>query len=207
MSDAAYKVFTIRKGIAKDGAIVKRFNPWGGLDYPAILVGKTGRLCELGALPVVLLPEQLKEWRKKGSTKITAAKVTETRLGEKALVSAEQADSDEYAICVLLTHIGRKGGNTHTGGPKPYGEEFLPFPGEVLARGRITQKGARMSGYQLIALIPKMVLFRTAYQGTVREVPGAHYYMFNGKSIISAETNHVSLVEELTNIAAECLED
>ena len=64
---------------------------------------------------------------------------------------------------------------------------FLPFPGEIVAEGIIAQGDAgRMgSGKQLIAIMPRDVVFRTGYNGRLYGAPAAHYFMFDGEKIIS----------------------
>ncbi|MFA6511997.1 MAG: hypothetical protein WCV86_02665 [Patescibacteria group bacterium] len=65
---------------------------------------------------------------------------------------------------------------------------FLPFPGEVITRGYIAQGGAgRMGGgEQLVALVPKDVVFRTSYSGRLYGGPGAHYYVWDGEKVLAA---------------------
>lgn len=64
---------------------------------------------------------------------------------------------------------------------------FSPFPGEVIVRGRVAQGDAgRMGGgEQLVALLPKDVVFRTGYSGRLYGSPSAHYYMWDGEKILS----------------------
>ena len=87
-----------------------------GVNIPAIEVGERGRGRELGVLPVQLTPEQYKEWEIIGSVKIVAASVGQTQAGKPKLFASPEGDpSTEYAICVLRTKIGYRGGNEHTG--------------------------------------------------------------------------------------------
>lgn len=71
------------------------------------------------------------------------------------------------------------------GGPRI---KFAPFPGEIIAKGRIAQGDAgRMGdGEQIVALVPKGVVFRTAYSGRLYGAPSAHYYMWNGSELLVA---------------------
>jgi hypothetical protein len=57
-----------------------------------------------------------------------------------------------------------------------------------LAEGRIAQGDAGRMGWgtQLIAVVPKGAVFRTAYTGRLYGRPSAHYYLFNGETILSA---------------------
>lgn len=64
---------------------------------------------------------------------------------------------------------------------------FAPFPGQILVSGVISQGAAgRMgSGQQHVAVIPKNVVFRTAYGGRLYGRPSAHYYRWDGSALIS----------------------
>ncbi len=66
--------------------------------------------------------------------------------------------------------------------------EFAEFPGEVLATGIIAEGDAgRMgSGRQLIAVMTKDAVFRTAYSGRLYGKPGSHYYKWDGQKLVSA---------------------
>lgn len=66
--------------------------------------------------------------------------------------------------------------------------EFHPFPGEILCEGIIAQGDAgRMgSGEQLVAVIPKDIVFRTGYSGRLYGSPSAHYYIFRDGELLSA---------------------
>jgi hypothetical protein len=65
---------------------------------------------------------------------------------------------------------------------------FASFPGQILAKGYIAQGAAgRMgSGEQIVALIPKDVVFRTSYSGRLYGAPGAHYYKWDGENLLAA---------------------
>lgn len=65
---------------------------------------------------------------------------------------------------------------------------FLPFPGEILAKGVIAQgdAGRAGSGEQLIAVIPAEMVFRTGYSGRLYGGPSAHYYILRDGKVISA---------------------
>lgn len=66
--------------------------------------------------------------------------------------------------------------------------EFLPFPGEIFAKGKIAQGAAgRMGcGEQIVAVIPVNQVFRTAYSGRLYGSPSAHYYIYQDGKILSA---------------------
>jgi hypothetical protein len=65
---------------------------------------------------------------------------------------------------------------------------FAKFPGEIIATGHIAQgdAGRAGGGAQIIALMPKDVVFRTSYSGRLYGAPSAHYYKWDGKRLISA---------------------
>ena len=65
---------------------------------------------------------------------------------------------------------------------------FAPFPGEIICWGAIAQGGAggMGSGEQIVAVIPRGVVFRTGYSGRLYGRPGAHYYVFDGEKILAA---------------------
>ena len=72
-----------------------------------------------------------------------------------------------------------------SGGPESV---FSPFPGEIIAQGRIAQgdAGRAGSGRQIIALVPKNTVFRTEYTGRLYGGPAAHYYVWTGEKILAA---------------------
>ena len=65
--------------------------------------------------------------------------------------------------------------------------EFHPFPGEILCEGIIAQGDAgRMgSGEQLVAVIPKNIVFRTGYSGRLYGYPSEHYYIFRDGQLLA----------------------
>jgi hypothetical protein len=67
-------------------------------------------------------------------------------------------------------------------------DHHLEFPGKILVEGIIAQglAGRMGHGKQIIALVPKGVVFSTQYSGRLYGAPSAHYYVFNGTSILSA---------------------
>ncbi len=62
------------------------------------------------------------------------------------------------------------------------------FPGEVICRGVIAEgiAGRMGSGEQLVALIPRGAVFRTAYSGRLYGSPSSHYYKWDGERLLSA---------------------
>lgn len=182
------KIFTIKSGEVEEGVRVDSFTLKGaGVTIPAALVGEEGRGRRLGVLPVQLLPEQHKEWQEEGCVYIYSATVGTTKAGKPKLFQVENTDTtDNRCICVFRTKIGFRGGNSHTG--DRLGDEFLPFPGEVLCEGIIAQGDAgRMgSGSQLVAVMPAGTVFRTGYSGRLYGEPAEHYYLFRDGQLLSA---------------------
>lgn len=108
----------------------------------------------------------------------------------------------EKAIVVLRSPIGFRGGNAHTGDRAPSWTPerggFLPFPGEVIAQGRIAQGDAgRMgSGDQLVAIMPKNTVWRVAFSGRRYGKPACRYYLFDGRRIITATPEERDLLPQ-----------
>lgn len=194
------KVYTIESGKVSEGAtVVKLALKGAGIEIPAIIVGEEGRGRERGVLPVQLPNGLYKEWQEKGRVEIRAAEVGQTKAGKPKLFAKEGPDADEKIICVFLTKIGFRGSNSHTGDrtgettKDSWGDErpvFAPFPGEILVRGVIAQGAAgRMgSGEQLVAVMPKGVVFRTGYGGRLYGAPSAHYYSWDGQQLLGGLT-------------------
>lgn len=141
------------------------------------------------------------------------AEVGSTKAGKPKFFSNEKATTDEKIIVVFNTSIGYRGGNSHTGDRAGWkcsrcdasGEgnvpetcpkcgvddptlNFAAFPGEIITTGHIAQGDAgRMgSGEQLVAVMPKGVVFRTAYSGRLYGAPAAHYYKWDGERLLAA---------------------
>jgi hypothetical protein len=195
-----HRIFTISAGTVQDGTLVQSFSVSGGaVTIPAVLVGEQGRGRSLGVLPVQL-PNQLHtQWQQRGQVTIRAAQIGQTRSGRPKLIVPHEdlAPDDSRIIAVLRTPIGFRGGNEHTGDRtgestrNVWGEEvpvFRPFPGEVLLEGIIAQgaAGRAGSGRQLVALIPRGVVFRTGYSGRLYGGPRAHYYLWDGERLLAA---------------------
>ena len=121
------------------------------------------------------------------------AEVTQTRSGRPKLLSYsyESSMATEKAIVVLRTPIGYRGGNQHCGDLIGRDEEdrptFKDFPGEVLAEGIIAQGDAgRMGdGEQLIAVMPRDVVFTARLFGRLYGNPSRYYYYFDGQKVLA----------------------
>ena len=185
------KLFTISSGKVTEGALVFLLElKAAGATIPAIIVGEEGRGRSRGVLPVQLFPEQEAEWKEKGETIVSFGSLTTTRSGKPKLIALKTDSDSEHALCVFRTKIGFRGSNYHTGERKAEGEGFEDFPGETIVSGVIAEGDAgRMgAGQQLIAVMPKNVVFRTAYTGRLYGNPFEHYYMFDGEKIIGGLT-------------------
>lgn len=186
------QVFTIDSGSISKGAKVHDVTIQSAdITFQAISVGEMGRNRKLATLPVdkrACVKKSEKEYE------LLTAEVGRTQSGKPKLFSEVKPD-DSKCIVVFRTKIGFRGGNSHTGDRKgvenegEYNERrtFEEFPGEILASGSIAQGDAgRMgSGEQLIAVMPKDVVFRTGYSGRLYGSPSAHYYKFDGEKIIA----------------------
>lgn len=186
----AFRVFLIESGKVSEGVQTsQQAIAGGGFGIDVLAVGERGRGRKLAFIPVQLIKDDEKE------AVILAASLGSTTKGSPKLFEAEKPNSDEFAILVLRTKIGFRGGNSHTGDrthliPEEWeenGKGFLDFPGEILETGRIAQgdAGGMGSGEQLIVKMPKKVVFRTAYSGRLYGAPSAHYYMFDGNQVLS----------------------
>ena len=115
----ANRVFTIREGKVTKGALVEKFSLKGaGIEIPAILVGEDGRGRKLGVLPVHLLPHQKEVWEEKGEVIVNFASIGHTRSGRPKLIACPDGSGNDEIIVVFRTHIGFRGGNSHTGDRK-----------------------------------------------------------------------------------------
>lgn len=75
--------------------------------------------------------------------------------------------------------------------------QFAAFPGEKLAEGYVAQGDAgRMGGgEQLVALMPRDVVFRTGYSGRLYGGPSAHYYKWDGEKLLAMTWEERSLTD------------
>ena len=195
---ASYKIFTISSGKVSEGATVTQFTLKGaGATIPVITVGETGRGRHREILAVHLPKDLYSIWKEKGEVKVFAGKIGKTKSGKWKLFVESESDSDKKFIAVMPTTIGYRGGNSHTGDrtgetrKDPWSNHeypvFAEFPGEILIEGEIAQGAAgRMGrGKQLVAAIPKGVWFRTGYSGRLYGKPTAHYYKWDGATLIA----------------------
>lgn len=110
----AYQIFTIN-GKAVLGAKIAQFRISGaGISIPAILVGEEGRGRELGILPISTIAPCGPD-RGESQDLLVAATIGKTAAGRPKLFEAEKHTTDSHVIVVLLSGIGYRGGNSHTG--------------------------------------------------------------------------------------------
>jgi len=212
-------IFTVENGMILRGATVSRFmfgKAGSEVSIPAILVGENGRGRSLGVLPVQLTRDQQQEWEAKGSVLVSFAKLGKTHSSRPKLISIdimeEVLHDEERAVCVFRTHIGFRGGSDHTGdqiGERNGKPTFVQFPGEVLVKGIIAQGDAgRMgSGEQMVAIMPKGVVFRTAYSGRLYGEPSQHYYYWDGTKMVGGFTEEERAVADDKIMPASPSED
>jgi hypothetical protein len=186
------KTYTIENGKATEGILVETRELSSGIKIPVAQVGEEGRGRKLAFLPVELNATSRAKFDTEGQVTITHASLGKTQKGGAKLVEAANTLSNDKALIVLMTQIGFRGGNGHTGDRvvdyDPDNIKFCDFPCEILAEGVIAQgaAGNMGSGKQLIAIAPKDTVFRTKYSGRLYGAPSAHYYIFTGSQILSA---------------------
>ena len=186
------KTYTIEDGQAKDGILVQAKELSSGIKIPVVQIGEEGRGRQLSFLPVELNVSSRANFDAEGQVSINHVSLSKTQKGGHKLIEAANTLTNDKCLVVFRTHIGFRGGNSHTGDRVPDYDpdniEFLPFPCEVLAEGRIAQgaAGGMGSGQQFITVAEKNVVFRTQYSGRLYGAPSSHYYLYIGSQILSA---------------------
>lgn len=209
----AYKVFTISSGTVTEGATIETLRLKGaGVEIPAVIIGEEGYGRERGVIPVdnpdtesrLLFAEvgQTRAGKPKFFVKDGASSddriivVLRTKIGFRG---GNDHTGDRVGWkCPKCNATGNNvttpeacpecGATGDWNAPKP---TFGKFPGEIIARGRIAEGAAgRMGdGEQLVAVVPKNTVFRTAYTGRLYGAPSSHYYKWDGLKVISATWN------------------
>ena len=186
------KTYTIEDGQAKDGVLVQTKELSSGIKIPVVQIGEEGRGRQLSFLPVELNASSRVKFDAEGQVSINHISLGKTQKGGHKLIEAANTLTNDKCLIVFRTHIGFRGGNSHTGDRVPDFDpdniEFLPFPCEILAEGRIAQgaAGGMGSGQQFIAVAEKNIVFRTRYSGRLYGAPSSHYYLYTGSQILSA---------------------
>ncbi|UQS95045.1 hypothetical protein Pam2_165 [Pseudanabaena phage Pam2] len=184
------KTYTIEQGRPTEGILVQTRELSSGIKIPVVQVGEEGRGRQLSFLPVELNASSRTKFEAEGQVLINHISLGKTQKGGHKLIEAANTLTNDKCLIVFRTRIGFRGGNSHTGecNYDPDSFEFLPFPCEILAEGRIAQgaAGSMGSGQQLIAIAPKNIVFRTRYSGRLYGAPSSHYYLYTGSQILSA---------------------
>lgn len=86
---------------------------------------------------------------------------------------------DRCPKCGMMSHNHPQEGPIYT---------FLDFPGRILAKGTRAEgaAGKMARGEELVAVMPRGVVFCTHYTGRLYGAPSAHYYVWTGKELLSA---------------------
>lgn len=201
------QVFTVESGLVSEGAKISNLHlKEANIDIPAILVGEEGRGRFQEAMPVDRPPMGNLIFAEIGQTKAGKPKffskdsattdekivvVFRTKMGfrggnshtgDRAGWKCSKCDATGKEL--IAPETCPKCESTGYDGPKHF---FAQFPGKKLVRGIIAEGDAgRMgSGEQLIAVMPKGVVFRTSYSGRLYGNPDAHYYLWNGEKLIA----------------------
>ena len=186
------KTYTIEDGQAKDGVLVQTKELSSGIKIPVVQIGEEGRGRQFSFLPVELNASSRAKFDAEGQVSVNHISLGKTQKGGHKLIEAANTLTNDKCLIVFRTHIGFRGGNSHTGDRVPDFDpdniEFLPFPCEILAEGRIAQgaAGGMGSGQQFIAVAEKNIVFRTRYSGRLYGAPSSHYYLYTGSQILSA---------------------
>lgn len=176
MANIIMPVFTVNSGEVQAGADLTTQSISGGT-IEVLQVGEP-KTSELDLQELAFL-------RVTGAKapKIFGAQLGKEKKNNKVKIYAKVSPGEaDFALIIFPTKIGFGGSNDHTGDINPE-RRFFPFPGEILAKGTI-QGAGRSTGTQLIAVMPKNVVFRTHYSGRSRLVSGAYFYIFDGKQIV-----------------------
>lgn len=190
------KVFTIHGGSSYLGAEISNLPYYDSL-LQGILVGTDTNGTKFGFLRVSV-PDDVKT--------ITGIEISET--GGKFLGRVSSGKDDSQALIVLRTPVFKGGKNFHTGDVKSSAcfkceveydgltitcgycgrklkTYYSDFPAKVIARGTVRNSKKPHFGEQLIAVVKKGKVFRTAYNGYVWPNPGAHFHFFDGVKIVT----------------------
>lgn len=117
------------------------------------------------------------------------ARIAETRSGAPKLVASPAPSGPAgYCIVYLPLSFGFRGGNNYTGDALAElpsgGYEFATSPWIPLAIGKVADgiAGRMGGGRQMVALLPRGVVGRTAMTG--RRAPDPEYYYFDGTRLL-----------------------
>ena len=105
-------------------------------------------------------------------------------------------ETQQYSAQLMKYRHGTTQGYRWDAGFYHY-KKYLPFPGNILVKGIIAQgaAGKMGSGEQLIAIVPKNIVVRTAYSGRLYGAPEEHYYLWNGEQLLSISGEERTITE------------
>ncbi|RLJ04597.1 MAG: hypothetical protein DRP08_01375 [Candidatus Aenigmatarchaeota archaeon] len=165
------KIFTIDNGEVIPGSLIKERLIAGQFTVKGIIIGQPGRGRKVGFLPLAKDVPTKKD--NNGETEwVFYGSLGRTYKNAPKLIK-ELPDDRERVLCVLRTHIGFRGHNSHTG----VNEDT--FPGEKIIEGMIAQGAAGRAGYgdQYICTFPVGAKFKTSYTGRLYGKPSSHIYV------------------------------
>lgn len=205
----SHAIFTVTRGSVRPGADVHAVAIGDGkIAINAIVVGAEGRGRRRGLLPVsgpVDAPPYVPRHPASHADptgpvgSIIAATIGTTRTGSPKFISDASPVDASACIVVFAVEGGFRGSVSYTGDrdlshgkPEAWclqdpddSISFLPFPGECLAEGNVAEGEAGRAGShrQIIAMVPRHVVFRVGYHGRLYGGPAAHYLMFDGRDL------------------------
>ena len=195
------KLYTIIESTIIDGITIEKKELKGaGIVIPTIIVGERGRGSQEGIMPVDLLPESSAKFQKNGQVSIKFGNLGKTRKELPKLIETIEVDKeDNFCLIKFSTPIGFRGCNSHTGEPLNEAldtKEYAQFPGQILIRGIISQgaAGNMGSGEQLIALMPKNMIFRIHIGGRRYGHPHEYRGLWDGTQIMCLPLEEWNLI-------------
>lgn len=146
-------------------------------------IGQEGRNRQEIIIPIDLQPGVFARLRAGEKVQLEHAVIRHTLSGNPKLRQIEETQADSF-IAIIRTPFGYRGDNEHTGDLDEQGNA-LPFPGEIIARGRIADGNAgRMAqGEHLLAVIPLRTVFRARIGGRRYGKPEQYFYFHDGQQL------------------------
>jgi len=189
------KVFTVVGSANYAGAEISQI-PFYEANLKALVVGSSESGCRLGILRFLGEPK---------GDKILHGEI-ETLGGKPFIRQSNSSKTDSEALVILRTPVMKGGKNYHSGDRKSaicirceIEYQFMKdecsechrklkvyyseFPGTVIASGTVRDGKKPHYGDQMIVIIPKGIVFRTALDGYTFGREGSHYHYFDGKQI------------------------
>jgi hypothetical protein len=191
------KIFTVAGSQNFIGAEVS-FMPNYDSGIQGLIVGNETNGCKLGVVKLSL-----------GTEKKTLLHCEVIEGKTPYIKPTNSSKDDSSALVVFRTPVFKGGRNFHTG-DKTHGACFncevefdkmvdlcnycgrklkvyyKDFPGRTIARGTVRNSKKPVFGDQLICIVKKGIIFRTSYNGYLYPHPGAHFHVFDGTRIVTA---------------------